>query len=203
MTEIEISVEVQEGFSLDKGKGIARLDVDSMKRLDLSSGDIIEIQGPRKTYSKCLRGPEKNHARGILNIDSLIRSNAQINIGNRIYIKKMISTAAKQITIAPLEIMPFVEESEIRESLAWFPITQGDNIVFENLGEHIFFRILETNPSNIALIVTSKTDLQIKEYFFLENDKKLDNTLDNTKQSYVDDEFTEEEFLQIKIDFES
>jgi len=203
VSELEISVEVQSEFLPDKGKGIARLDADSMARLDISSGDIIEIQGQRKTYSKCLASPKKNHAHGILNIDGLIRSNAGIKIGNRIYIKKILATRAKKITIAPLEITSFVEESEIKEALTLFPIIQGDNVVFENLDEHVFFRILETIPPNSALITTSKTDVQIKEYYFLEKDRKLEDTSEDLKQSYTNDEFTEEEFLQIKIDFES
>ena len=203
MSELEISVEVQSEFLPDKGKVIARLDADSMKRLDISSGDIIEIQGQRKTYSKCLASPKKNHVHGILNIDGLIRNNAGINIGSIIYIKKILATRAKKITIAPLEITSFVEESEIKEALTLFPIIQGDNVVFENLDEHVFFRILETIPSNTALITTSKTDVQIQEYYFLKKDEKLDDSSENLKQNYSDDEFTEEEFLQTKIDFES
>ena len=203
MSEIEISVEVQSEFPSDKGKGIARLDTDSMKRLELISGDIIEIQGQRKTYSKCLASPKENNAHGILNIDGLIRSNAGISIGNRIYIKKIIATRAKKITIAPLEIMPFIEESEIKEALTLFPIIKDDNVVFENLDKHVFFRILESIPPNSALITTSETDFQIKEYYFLKKDKKLENGSKNLKQSYTDDEFTEEVFLQIKTDFES
>jgi transitional endoplasmic reticulum ATPase len=203
VSELEISVEVQSEFLPDKGKGIARLDADSMKRLDISSGDIIEIQGQRKTYSKCLASPKKNRVPGILNIDGLIRNNAGINIGSIIYIKKILATRAKKITIAPLEITSFVEESEIKEALTLFPIIQGDNVVFENLDEHVFFRILETIPSNTALITTSKTDVQIQEYYFLKKDEKLDDSSENLKQNYSDDEFTEEEFLQTKIDFES
>ena len=203
MSELEISVEVQSEFLPDKGKVIARLDADSMKRLDISSGDIIEIQGQRKTYSKCLASTKKNRVPGILNIDGLIRNNAGINIGSIIYIKKILATRAKKITIAPLEITSFVEESEIKEALTLFPIIQGDNVVFENLDEHVFFRILETIPSNTALITTSKTDVQIQEYYFLKKDEKLDDSSENLKQNYSDDEFTEEEFLQTKIDFES
>jgi len=75
--------------------------------------------------------------------------------------------------------------------------------VFENLDEPVFFRILETIPSNSALITTSKTDVQIKEYYFLKKDEKLDDSSENLTQNYSDDEFTEEEFLQTKIDFES
>jgi len=203
VSELEISVEVQSEFLPDKGKVIARLDADSMKRLDISSGDIIEIQGQRKTYSKCLASTKKNRVPGILNIDGLIRNNAGINIGSIIYIKKILATRAKKITIAPLEITSFVEESEIKEALTLFPIIQGDNVVFENLDEHVFFRILETIPSNTALITTSKTDVQIQEYYFLKKDEKLDDSSENLKQNYSDDEFTEEEFLQTKIDFES
>ena len=75
--------------------------------------------------------------------------------------------------------------------------------MFENLDEHVFFRILETIPSNTTLITTSKTDVQIQEYYFLKKDEKLDDSSENPKQNYSDDEFTEEEFLQTKIDFES
>ena len=203
MNEMEISVEVQpESFS-DKGKGIARLDADSMKRLDASTGDIIEIQGQRKTYAKCLESIKECRTPGILNIDGLIRNNAKISIGNRIYIKKTTVTRARKITVAPLEITSFVEESEIREALSSFPIVQGNNVAFDNLGEYAFFRILETIPSSGALIVTSDTDIQIKEYYFLENDKKSVEDEENPEPIYTDEEFTEEEFLQIKTDFES
>jgi len=203
VNDIEISVEVQTEFLSDKGKGIARLDTNSMKRLGLSSGDIIEIQGQRKTYSKCLANPKKNLTNGILNIDGLIRSNARITIGSIIYIKKILPTIAKKIILAPLEIMPFIEESEIKEALTFFPIIQGDNVVFENLDEHVFYRVLETIPSNSVLITTSNTDIQITEYYFLVKDKKLDETSENLKQSYDYDKLTEEEFLQIKSNFKS
>ena len=203
MSEIEISVEIQSEYLSDKGKGIARLDADSMKRLDVSSGDIVEIQGQRKTYSKCLVSPKEKQGHGILNIDGLIRSNAGIGIGNRIYIKKIMATRAKKIIIAPLEIISFVEESEIKETLKSFPIIQGENVAVENLGEHVFFRILETIPSDSALITTSDTDIQIKEYYFLEEDKKSEDIPKNLKPRYANEKFTEEEFFQIKMDFEN
>ena len=197
MTEKEISVEIQAGFAVDKGKGIARLDKDSMRRLELSPGDIIEIQGLRKTYSKCLTGPEKEQTHGIINIDRLICSNAGIGIGSRIYVKKIFATAAKKIVIAPLEITPFDDESEIKEALTWFPVIQGDNVVFENFDGNSFFRIIQTIPPDSAVVVTSKTDLEIKEYLFLKENKKLDEPEKN-----FNDEFTEEEFLQIKRNYE-
>ena len=84
-----------------------------------------------------------------------------------------------------------------------FPIIQDTNVAFENLGEHVFFRILETIPSNRPLIVTSDTEIRVKDYYFLEPDKKLDDAEENPELTITDEEFTEEEFLQIKTYFES
>ncbi|QMU55149.1 MAG: hypothetical protein GKS07_09820 [Nitrosopumilus sp.] len=200
--DTEISVEVQAASFSDKGKGIARLDIDSMKCLGIPSGGIIEIQGQRKTYAKCLQGTEKNHVSGILNIDELICSNAGIGTGSRIYIKRIPVAKAKSVTLSPLEIASFVEESEIKESMKSFPIVQNSNIAFESLGEHVFFRILETIPSSRPLIVTSDTEISIKDYYFLEPDKKSEDAEENPKLVIVDEELTEKEFLQIKSDFE-
>ena len=202
MSDTEIGVEIQAASFSDKGKGIARLDTDSMRRLGIPSGGIIEIQGQKKTYAKCLQSPKENHIPGILNIDGLIRSNAGIGIGSRIYIKRIQVTKARSVTLAPLEITSFIEESEIKEVMKSFPIIQDNNVVFESLGEYVFFRILETIPSSRPLIVTSDTEIRIKDYYFLEPDKKSEDKEENPELTITDEEFTEEEFLQIKSDFE-
>ena len=202
MKDTEISVEIQTSSFSDKGKGIARLDVDSMRFLGIPSGGIIEIQGQRKTYAKCLQSTKENHVPGILNIDGLICSNAGIDTGSRIYIKRIPVTKARNVTLAPLEIASFIEESEIKEAMKSFPIIQDSNVVFESLGEYIFFRILETIPPCKPLIVTSDTEIRIKDYYFLESDKKLDDAEEKPELTITDEEFTEEEFLQIKADFE-
>ena len=202
MSDTEIGVEIQAASFSDKGKGIARLDTDSMRRLGIPSGGIIEIQGQRKTYAKCLQSSKENHIPGILNIDGLTRSNAGIGIGSRIYIKRIPVTKARSVTLAPLEITSFIEESEIKEVMKSFPIFQDNNVAFESLGEYVFFRILETIPSGRPLIVTSDTEIRIKDYYFLEPDKKLDDTEEDSELTITDEEFTEEEFLQIKAGFE-
>ena len=205
MSEKDIGVEIQDASDSDRGKGIARLDTDSMKRLGIPSGGIIEIQGQRKTYAKCLQSQKTNPALGVLDIDGLIRSNGGIDIGSMIYIKRMPVTKARRIVLAPLEITSFVEVSQIRDALISFPVIQDNNVAFENLGEHVFFRILETIPPNRPLITASDTEIQVKDYYFLESDKKSDENDDDQEGLEIkitDEEFTEEEFLRIKASFE-
>ncbi len=204
MSQKEISVEIQDATEFDKGKGIARLDVDSMRRLGIPSGGIIEIQGPRKTYAKCLQSKKKNPVLGALDVDVLIRSNCGVELGGRIYIKRVPVTKARKVILAPLEITSFVEESQIKDALITFPIVQENNVAFENLGEYVFFRILETIPPNRPLIATSDTEIHVKDYYFLEPDKKHDDKdeEEGLEIKITDEEFTEEEFLRIKTIFE-
>ena len=196
MAEKELSVGIQAGYLSDKGKGIARLDVNSMNHLDLSPGDIIEIQGRRRTYSKCLPRSEKDYD-GVLNIDGLIRKNAGVEIGNRIYIKKILTLEAEKIVIAPLDIMPLVEENNLKETFVGTPFIKGDNIVFENLNEFLFFRVIETVPSTNVVIATPKTVFRMEDYFFIKDEP----TSDDIEERYDDEEITLEEFQQMKANF--
>jgi len=198
MAEKELSVEIQTGYLSDKGKGIARLDANSMNRLDLSPGDIMEIQGRRRTYSRCLQRSEKGYDQGVLNVDGLIRKNAGVEIGNRIYIKKILTLEAEKIVIAPLEIMPLVEENDLKETFVGVPFIKGDNIVFKNLNEFSFFRVIETAPSTNVVIATPKTMFQIEDYFFIKDEP---SSSDDIEERYDDEEITLEEFQQMKADF--
>lgn len=202
MSGTEIAVEIQDASHSDRGKGIARLDGSSMKSLGIPSGGIIEVQGQKKSYAKCLQSQNEKQVPGILYIDVLTRSNAGIGIGSRIYIKRAPVTKARTVALAPLDIASFVEDSDIKEDMMSLAIIQDSNVTLENLGEYVFYRILETVPSNRPLIVTSDTKIQVKDYYFLEPDKKSDDEDKNPEIAITDEEFTEDEFIKIKAEFE-
>ncbi len=198
----DIAVEVQELSASDKGKGIARLDVESMKLLGIPSGGIVEVQGQRKAYVKCLRDEEDNHSAGILRVDMLVRNNAKINLGSRIYVKRSPVVKARKVVLAPLDVASFTDESAIKDALKSFPIIQDSNVAIMSLGEPLFFRIVETIPPDRPLIITSDTMITIGEYYFLEPDKSSDDDDDNPEITISDEEFTESEFLEIKDNLE-
>jgi transitional endoplasmic reticulum ATPase len=49
-----LSLKVLEAYTRDVGRGVARIDYDSMDSLGASTGDVIEIRGKRRTVAKCL-----------------------------------------------------------------------------------------------------------------------------------------------------
>ncbi|MFZ0894367.1 MAG: hypothetical protein WAZ77_07685 [Candidatus Nitrosopolaris sp.] len=48
-----LSLKILEAYTRDVGRGVARLDYDSMDSLSASTGDVIEIRGKRRTVAKC------------------------------------------------------------------------------------------------------------------------------------------------------
>ena len=54
MAESELTLKVLEAYTRDVGRGVARIDYDSMDTLNASTGDVIELKGKRRTVAKCL-----------------------------------------------------------------------------------------------------------------------------------------------------
>ena len=54
MSEGGLSLKVLEAYTRDVGRGVARIDYDSMDTLNAATGDAIEFKGKRRTVAKCL-----------------------------------------------------------------------------------------------------------------------------------------------------
>ena len=54
MSQNTTTLKVLEAYTRDVGRGVARIDYDSMDSLSASTGDVVEIKGKRKTVAKCL-----------------------------------------------------------------------------------------------------------------------------------------------------
>ncbi|HEY6659045.1 MAG TPA: hypothetical protein VIZ62_11005, partial [Nitrososphaeraceae archaeon] len=53
LSQNSISLKVLEAYTRDVGRGIARIDYDTMDSLAVSTGDVVEIRGKRRTTAKC------------------------------------------------------------------------------------------------------------------------------------------------------
>ena len=54
MSKTTINVKVLEAYTRDVGRGVARIDYELMDNVGVSTGDIVERSGRRKTVAKCL-----------------------------------------------------------------------------------------------------------------------------------------------------
>jgi len=65
-----IEVTIKEAAHEDAGRGIARLSIDTMKALDLVSGDVIEIEGRQKAATLIWPGFPQDTGKAVLRIDA-------------------------------------------------------------------------------------------------------------------------------------
>src|SRR3990172_3286871 len=93
MSQNSLSLKVLEAYTRDVGRGVARIDYDSMDTLNASTGDVIEIKGKRRTVAKCLPLYPSDEGKGIIRIDGLGRNNSGIAIGDTIAVRKIKADA--------------------------------------------------------------------------------------------------------------
>ena len=105
-----LSLKVFEAYTRDVGRGVARIDYDSMDSLSASTGDVVEIKGKRKTVAKCLPLYPSDEGKGIIRVDGLVRNNAGIVIGDTVIVKKIKAVPAEKVVVAPLEVIPPIDE---------------------------------------------------------------------------------------------
>jgi len=96
MSQNALSLKVLEAYTRDVGRGVARIDYDSMDTLNASTGDVIEIKGKRRTVAKCLPLYPSDEGKGIIRIDGLGRNNSGIAIGDTISVRKIKAVARSE-----------------------------------------------------------------------------------------------------------
>ena len=74
---MSIELKVAEAIQDDVNKGIVRIDSQYMKQLDVRPGDIVEIEGKRKTVAIVDRAYPGDIGLGIIRMDGLIRKNSK------------------------------------------------------------------------------------------------------------------------------
>ena len=163
MSQNALSLKVLEAYTRDVGRGVARIDYDSMDTLNASTGDVIEIKGKRRTVAKCLPLYPSDEGKGIIRIDGLGRNNSGIAIGDSISVRKIKAVAAEKIVVAPLEAIPPIDERYLADALESVPLIKGDNVMVPYFGGRLTFQVIGVTPAADAVLVTQKTVFHIAE----------------------------------------
>ena len=163
MSEGGLSLKVLEAYTRDVGRGVARIDYDSMDTLNASTGDVIELKGKRRTVAKCLPLYPSDEGKGIIRIDGLGRNNSGIAIGDAITVKKIKAVPAEKVVVAPLEAIPPIDERYLADALESVPLIKGDNVMVPYFGGRLTFQVIGVTPAADAVLVTQKTVFHIAE----------------------------------------
>ena len=152
-----LELEVREALTNDVGKGWARLDPEDIQALGAVLGDLVEIAGKRKTTGRVAETLGQEPGMENIQIDGLIRTNAQVEVGERVRIRKVPRQTATTVVLYLLEAnCPVPGEAELEhfgKVLQGYPVLTGDQINIPLFGgRDRFFRVEGTSPSGPVLI---------------------------------------------------
>ncbi|KXA95465.1 hypothetical protein AKJ37_00440 [candidate division MSBL1 archaeon SCGC-AAA259I09] len=181
----EIKLTVAEARSQqDVGRSVARVSRRTMNELAVRQGDVIEIEGSKKTGAIVRSSYQDDEGLDIVRVDGLLRRNSGVSIGEKVTVRKGGIREAEKITIAPVErnIQIMGGEQALGRSLLGKPVTRGDIIsptgfqddIFSHLFGGVFpgtstpsfglgeirFMVTNTVPDNLVL-VTEKTAVSV------------------------------------------
>ncbi|HYB19879.1 MAG TPA: CDC48 family AAA ATPase [Thermodesulfobacteriota bacterium] len=165
--DLEFEFKVAEALAEDVGKGLARLDPEDIKAFNGVLGDLIEIQGPKKTVARITGAYPEFHGKKGIQIDGITRSNAQANLGELVRVKRIPRKTAVTVLVTPLDLTNiFPDESELDQFakvLQGLPVILGDKINIPFLGgKERLFKVEATSPSG-GVIINQKTRFLLKK----------------------------------------
>ena len=158
------TLKVAEAEQRDVGRKIARVDPDIARRLNITSGDAIELSSlGRKTTVLNWPAKESDRGKGLIRIDGLIRNRLDVGINDEIEIRVVESKNAKSITFAPIEPLRIMGAEEfLSEYLNGTLMTKGDTIPINVMGRRIDLVVIATNPSG-PVIINNNTEIIVSE----------------------------------------
>jgi transitional endoplasmic reticulum ATPase len=146
------------------GRKIARVDPKVAERLDITSGDALELSSlGKKTTVLSWPARSNDTGSGLIRVDGYTRNKLDIGINDQVEVKKVQSKEAKSITFAPTEPLRIVGAEEyLAEYLNGQLMTKGDTIPLSVMGQRIDLVVISTNPSG-PVIVTPSTKITVSE----------------------------------------
>jgi transitional endoplasmic reticulum ATPase len=164
----KVSLRVAETNSKFVGRGMALVDPKVMEEMDLSTGDVLEISGKKKSYALLWSSQRDDHGKKVIRIDGYTRNNIGVGIDDTVSVRKVNVKKAEQVILAPTEELNIVGlEDYLPELLEGRVVTRGDIIPLNIMGRRIGFAVTSTSPTDTASNSLSAPFLRLQRKGFL------------------------------------
>ncbi|AGB01306.1 AAA family ATPase, CDC48 subfamily [Methanoregula formicica SMSP] len=168
----EVQLRVDSAYPGDQGGGKARLDPETMLALKISPGDLVAIEGKRKTVAKVWRSLVEDWNQKKVRIDNFTRLNAGASINDTVRVAKIADEIeARRVVLAPPEDLPkkipIANNPHVVNGLIDFPVVKNDTVpVMLGLPfiqpQIVGFKVVEIEPEE-AVIITKNTSIEFSD----------------------------------------
>ncbi|MHB2036536.1 MAG: AAA family ATPase, partial [Nitrososphaerales archaeon] len=160
----EIELRVAEAQTRDVGRGIARVDSEIISKMGWTTGDVVEIQGRKKTFALLWPAQSTDTGRGIIRIDGSTRNNAGVGIDDKVTAKRIEAEYAEEVTLAPTEALRITGGEEyLGQLLDGRVVGKGDEIAINVMNRRIDLVVTKIEPNTAVVIVNEGTQIVISE----------------------------------------
>ena len=127
----EIKLRVAEALKRDVGRGVVRIDRKYQRQLGIEPGDIVELEGERKTAAIAENAHPDDRGLDIIRMDGYIRRNAGVSIGDYITLRKAEVQEARKVVLAPAQRGVYLQipGDLVKRNLLGRPVAKGDLVV--------------------------------------------------------------------------
>ncbi len=134
-----------------------------MQRLGVDVGDLLEVEGKRRTVCRVLPTFKEHRGKEHLQIDGVVRENARVGLGEPAVVRRASARPAEELTLVPQGGTPSSRDLKyIGGLLDGLPVTGGDRVRVTLFGNRrADFVVLRTRPAG-SVTVMPETRLKVQ-----------------------------------------
>jgi transitional endoplasmic reticulum ATPase len=167
-----ISLNVAETYHEDIGRGVVRLDSNCLNKVDVSEGEYVLIND--KCLARVLKCYVEDEGLDLIRMDSSLRSNSSVGLGDRASVARVDVSVAKSVEIAPTEQVGFQGDPTqlFLKNMIGKAYNKGNVVTFNLMGTTLHYLVSKTSPKGYVRVdgstklkvsskVTSAGDLKV------------------------------------------
>ena len=158
-----ITLRVSESSGKDVGRGIARIDPADMQRLGVDVGDMIEVEGKRRTVCRVLPTFKEHRGKEHLQIDGVVRENVRLGLGEPAVLRPTAAKPAEELLLVAQGGIPSGRDLKyIGGLLDGLPVVAGDRVRVTLFGNRrADFLVKSTRPAG-PVAIGAETRLSVQ-----------------------------------------
>ncbi|RDE12006.1 MAG: AAA family ATPase [Candidatus Thorarchaeota archaeon] len=162
MTGESVRLKVAAAMPRDQGRGIVRLNTEVRSQLGVGSGSYVLVKGQRETVAVCWPSLKEDEAIDMIRMDSLIRTNAGVKLGDVVEISSVTVPDGTRVVLAPSQPVRFQPgfEEYIKQQIINRPVTRGDLLLIASIGQGLQFTATAVAPSKHVRL-TPATNVEV------------------------------------------
>lgn len=160
-----IFIKTHKAYPRDTGKGRIRISLANMKKLGVSKGDVVEINGKKKSVATCFPLYPSEKKKQNARVDSFTRFNCRTKENESVTIKKIKTKIATWVHLEPLIPVPPIDVRYFNDCLEGISFLKSDKIIVPYFEDVLYFKIAKTVPTG-PITISDETTFVISYWDF-------------------------------------